>query len=38
MRLQTVMADSELAALKARAHNLMLQKERVDALVAGACR
>jgi HlyD family secretion protein/adhesin transport system membrane fusion protein len=35
MRLQTVMADSELAALKSRAHNLMLQKERVDALVAG---
>jgi adhesin transport system membrane fusion protein len=35
MRLQTVMADSELAALRSRAHNLMLQKERVDALVAG---
>jgi len=34
MRLQTVMADSELAALKSRAQNLMLQKERVDALIA----
>ena len=35
MRLQTVMAESELAALKSRAHNLILQKERVDALIAG---
>jgi membrane fusion protein, adhesin transport system len=34
MRLQTVMADSELAALKARAQNLVLQKERLDALIA----
>ena len=35
MRLQTVMANSELAGLRARAQNLMLQKERVDALLAG---
>jgi adhesin transport system membrane fusion protein len=35
IRLQTVMADSELAALKARTLNLMMQKERVDALIAG---
>lgn len=35
MRLQTVMADSELAGLRARAQNLALLKERVDALLAG---
>jgi adhesin transport system membrane fusion protein len=35
MRLQTVIAESELAALRARAQNLLLQKERVAALLAG---
>jgi membrane fusion protein, adhesin transport system len=35
MRLQAVIAESELAALRARAHNLLLQKERVEALLAG---
>ena len=35
MRLQTVIADSDLAGLQARAHNLLLQKERVEALLAG---
>lgn len=35
LRLQTVIADSELAGLKSRAQNLMLQKERVQALLAG---
>ena len=35
MRLQTVMAESELAALRSRAQNLLLQKERVEALLAG---
>src|SRR5436190_15280006 len=35
MRLQTVIAESELAGLRARALNLMLQKERVEALLAG---
>jgi membrane fusion protein, adhesin transport system len=35
LRLQTVIADSELAGLKSRAQNLLLQKERVAALLAG---
>lgn len=35
MRLQTVIAESELAGLRARAQNLKLMKERVDALLAG---
>jgi HlyD family secretion protein/adhesin transport system membrane fusion protein len=35
MRLQSVMAESELAALRSRAQNLLLQKERVEALLAG---
>ena len=35
LRLQTVIADSELAGLKSRAQNLLLQKERVVALLAG---
>jgi membrane fusion protein, adhesin transport system len=35
MRLQSVIAVSELAGLKARAQNLLLQKERVAALLAG---
>jgi membrane fusion protein, adhesin transport system len=35
IRLQEVMSDSELAALRVRAHNLTLVKERVDALLAG---
>ncbi|WKA29100.1 HlyD family type I secretion periplasmic adaptor subunit [Bradyrhizobium roseum] len=35
LRLQTVIADSELAGLKSRAQNLLLQKERVTALLAG---
>lgn len=35
MSLQSVTAESELAALKVRAQNLLLQKERDDALLAG---
>ena len=35
MRLQTVIAESELAGLRARAQNLKLLKERVDALLTG---
>ena len=35
LRLQTVIADSELAGLRSRAQNLLLQKERVAALLAG---
>jgi HlyD family secretion protein/adhesin transport system membrane fusion protein len=33
MRLQAVMTEAELAAMRARAHSLRLQKERVDALL-----
>jgi HlyD family secretion protein/adhesin transport system membrane fusion protein len=35
LRLQTVIADSELAGLKSRAQNLRLQKEKAAALLAG---
>jgi membrane fusion protein, adhesin transport system len=35
MRLQEVMSESELAALRIRAHNLTLVKERVEALLMG---
>ncbi|MBC7578314.1 HlyD family type I secretion periplasmic adaptor subunit [Tardiphaga sp.] len=35
LRLQTVIAESELAGLKSRAQNLLLQKERVSALLGG---
>jgi len=35
MRLRAVMAEAELAALNVRALNLLLQRERVEALIAG---
>lgn len=35
MRLQEVISDSDLAALRLRAHNLSLLKERLDALLTG---
>ncbi|KAB2916670.1 MAG: HlyD family type I secretion periplasmic adaptor subunit [Hyphomicrobiaceae bacterium] len=35
MRLHPAIADSELSALRVRAHNLSLLKERVEALLAG---
>jgi adhesin transport system membrane fusion protein len=35
MRLQEVISDSDLSALRVRAHNLALLKERLDALLTG---
>jgi HlyD family secretion protein/adhesin transport system membrane fusion protein len=35
MRLQEVLSDSDLSALRVRAHNLALLKERLDALITG---
>jgi membrane fusion protein, adhesin transport system len=35
MRLQEVISDSDLSALRVRAHNLSLLKERLDALLTG---
>jgi adhesin transport system membrane fusion protein len=35
MRLQEVISDSDLSALRVRAHNLALLKERLDALLSG---